>query len=84
MRVRWSPKAADDLEAIFSYIAVDNPSAATRVERQIYDRVGRLADFPGLGKVGRVSGARELPPAPLPFIAVYRVLEGPARLRLQP
>ncbi|MBZ5624303.1 MAG: type II toxin-antitoxin system RelE/ParE family toxin [Acidobacteriia bacterium] len=66
---------ASDLEQIVGYIRSDNPVAARRVAQSIYDRASTLADFPRLGRKGRVSGTRELSTTPLPFIVVYRVLE---------
>jgi len=75
MQVRWSPAAAEDLEGIVNYIRKDNPDAARRVARTIYDRAGELGRFPHQGRGGRVEGTRELPLPSLPFIVVYRVLE---------
>lgn len=75
MQVRWSPTAARDLEQLFDYIRTDNPGAAPRVVRVIYDRAGALGTHPYQGRRGRVEGTRELPLPPLPFIVVYRVLE---------
>ena len=73
MEVRWSPAAAEDLEQLFNYIRVDNPTAAHRVVQAIYERAGSLATHPFLGRRGRVEGTRELPLPPLPFIVVYRI-----------
>jgi len=75
MTVRWSPEAAADFVAIVEYIRRQNPSAAERVARAIYDGVASLASFPKQGRPGRVKGTRELVFSPLPFIAVYRVKE---------
>ena len=75
MQLRWSPKAADDLASIVLYIRQNNPVAAQRVAGEIYDRITRLAAFPNLGRTGRVSGTREFPLTPLPFIVIYRVLQ---------
>jgi toxin ParE1/3/4 len=33
----------------------------------------RLKKFPGLGRLGREAGSRELVFSPLPYVAVYRV-----------
>lgn len=47
--VRWSQQAADDLEAIHTYIARDSvPYAATMTER-ILQAIDRLEQFPELG-----------------------------------
>jgi toxin ParE1/3/4 len=76
MEVRWSMPAADDLERICERIERDNPEAARRVARTIYDGCARLKDFPQLGRASsRMPGWRELVFAPLPYIAVYQVTE---------
>jgi toxin ParE1/3/4 len=66
MQVRWSPTAAEDLSHIFQYIRQENPSAAERVVRTIYESAGALASFPNRGKAGRAEGTRELPLPSLP------------------
>jgi toxin ParE1/3/4 len=73
MIVRWSPEAAADFAAIVDYIQKQNPSAAERVARTIYDGVISLARFPRQGRIGRERDTRELIFSPLPFIVVYRV-----------
>jgi toxin ParE1/3/4 len=76
MQVRWSMPAADDLELICVRIDRDNPEAARRVARTIYDGCARLKDFPYLGRAStRMSGRRELVFSPLPYIVVYQVTE---------
>jgi toxin ParE1/3/4 len=76
MEVRWSMPAAEDLELICERIERDNPEAASRVARTIYDGYARLKDFPQLGRASsRIPGRRELVFAPLPYIAVYQVTE---------
>ena len=74
MQVRLSIPAAEDLEHICEWIERDNPEAARRVARTIYDECGRLKDFPHIGRVSRrMAGRRELIFTPLPYIAVYQV-----------
>jgi len=75
MEVRWAPSAVRDLERIFYKIRMDNPAAAERVIRTIYEGCAALATFPDRGRLGRVRGRRELVFARLPYIAVYRVRE---------
>ena len=76
MEVRWSLSAAEDLERICVRIERDNPEAARRVARTIYDGCARLKDFPHLGRVSsHIAGRRELVFSPLPYIAVYQVTE---------
>lgn len=48
-RVRWTAEAERWLREIHDYIARDNPAAALRTVRGIYDRAEALADFPDRG-----------------------------------
>jgi plasmid stabilization system protein ParE len=74
IEVRWSLPAAEDLEHICEWIERDNPEAARRVARTIYDGCARLKDSPHLGRASsRMDGRRELTFAPLPYIVVYQV-----------
>ena len=74
MEIRWSLPAAEDLERICQRIERDNPEAAARVAKTIYNGCARLRDFPNLGRASRrMSGRRELTFPPLPYIAVYQV-----------
>lgn len=76
MEIRWSLLAAEDLERICERIERDNPEAARRVARTIYDGCSRLKKFPHLGRASsRMIGRRELVFRPLPYIVVYRVTE---------
>ncbi len=73
MKIRWSPEASVDYAGIVHYIRVQNPSAADRVARDIYDSVTSLKSFPRRGRSGRIEATREPVLTPLPFIVVYRI-----------
>ncbi|PYU03508.1 MAG: type II toxin-antitoxin system mRNA interferase toxin, RelE/StbE family [Acidobacteria bacterium] len=75
MQLRWSPAAAEDLFRLIKYIRQENPAAAQRIAKTIYESAGSLKSLPNKGRTGRVEGTRELPLPPLPFVVVYRVLE---------
>jgi len=53
MQIRWSPEAAEDFQFISERIEIDNPEAATRVARAIYDGCDRLKEFPLVGRTSR-------------------------------
>ncbi len=76
MQLRWAPVAAEDLFRIIEYIQQENPVAAQRIAKTIYESAGSLKSFPNKGRTGRVEGTRELPLPPLPFVVV---LPGPRR-----
>ena len=73
MIVEWSVPARDDLIAIADYIATDDPVAALDVMDRIDGAVGRLADHPGSGRPGRITGTRELVIPDSPYIVAYRI-----------
>lgn len=76
MEIRWSLPAADDLERICRWIERDNPEAARRVAKIIYDGCSQLKHFPHVGRASRrMRGRRELTFPPLPYIAVYQLKE---------
>lgn len=73
MRVKWLKRALDDLEAVEAYIAQENPVAAARVVVKIVRTTTLLQEQPGIGRVGRVPGTKELLIPNTPFIVPYRV-----------
>jgi len=68
MELRWSLRAAEDLERICARIERDNPEAARRVAKIIYDGCAQLKHFPNIGRASlRMNGRRELVFPPLPI-----------------
>jgi plasmid stabilization system protein ParE len=58
MRLIWTCRAILDLSEIRSYIARDNPRAASGVAARIREATARLGDHPNLGRPGRERGTR--------------------------
>ncbi|WP_366929814.1 type II toxin-antitoxin system RelE/ParE family toxin [uncultured Thiodictyon sp.] len=73
MRIRWTRRAARDLDGIEAYIEVDDRQAAVRAVLRIMDAVEHLADHPYLGRSGRVADTRELVVPSTPYIVAYRL-----------
>lgn len=73
MRVTWSPRARSHLIALRAYIAERNPWAAARIGQHIEAAVAQLADFPLMGRSGRIEGTRELVISRTPYVAAYIV-----------
>lgn len=73
MTVRWTPIAAENLTAVYDYLAQDNERAARTTVEEILKAVDRLEQFPRMGREGRRRGTREL--VVPPFIVVYRIHE---------
>lgn len=72
-RLEYAPRYFRRLEDIRERIAVDNPTAATRMIERIRAAVLRLTASPALGRPGRVAGTRELVIPHTPYIVPYRV-----------
>ncbi len=50
-RLTWAPTARLDLKNLAAYIAEDNPVAARRFVRSVFQRVERLPEFPESGRM---------------------------------
>ena len=70
MKIRWTPTALRDLEALHSHVAEDSPGAAASEVRRILSAAEALSLHPELGRKGRVPGTREL--IVPPYIVAYR------------
>jgi toxin ParE1/3/4 len=70
MELRWTEKAAADLEQIADYLFQKTPERAAELVRAIYNAPAALLTFPYQGRDGRREGTRELPLSPLPYVVV--------------
>jgi toxin ParE1/3/4 len=76
-RLRWSPQAVRDLEAIRDYIATDSPRYAALVIERIIAAVERLTSFPESGRIvpeRNDPAIREI--VVTPYRVVYRLRPG--------
>jgi plasmid stabilization system protein ParE len=71
MQVRFAAAALEDVEAIRSYIAQDNPSAASRTAISLMAAIDRLSANPRLGRLGALPGTFELVIGP--HVLVYEI-----------
>ena len=49
--VIWTEPALLELDAIAEYIALDNPAAASKLVKDVFDKTGRLESFPESGRM---------------------------------
>ena len=68
--VIWTEPALQELSAIAEYIALDNPTAASRLVEEVFDKTDRLEGFPQSGRI---------PPA-LPNSVYREVVVPPCRI----
>ncbi len=80
MKIKWTHLALNDLEEAGKFISQDNPTAANRVIKRIWDAAYLLAEQPHAGRAGRVPGTREMVVAGTPFIIPYRVIGGTVQI----
>jgi addiction module RelE/StbE family toxin len=69
----WSALALDDRIEIFHYIASDSVAVAIKVDNAIEEAALRLIDFPESGRMGRVTGVRELVVPASPYLLAYSI-----------
>lgn len=69
----WTKKALRNLNAILEHIALDDIATAERIALSIRTAANRLDQYPQMGRVSSVDGARELVFPNLPYVLVYRV-----------
>jgi toxin ParE1/3/4 len=60
MKLRFTPRAAQDLAEIADYIRARSPVAAGQVRTAILHSLQNLVSFPRVGRAQTVEGARKL------------------------
>jgi len=74
--VRWTPQAADDLQAIYDFIARDSPHYARVTIEGVLAAIDRLEQFPLMGRHVPERSREDLRELiKPPYRIVYRVSE---------
>jgi toxin ParE1/3/4 len=73
MRVRYTPRAFADREAIFEYLDKRNPRAAREVKAFIDKRIDSLEHFPERHRLIKELNVRALWHGRYPYIVYYHV-----------
>lgn len=60
MKLWWTERAVLDRDAIFDFISADSSRAAVETDERFAKQAGLLTTQPGLGRISRVKGLREL------------------------
>jgi len=76
LNLYWTPLAISHLHSAYDYVAQDNVAAADSLLDRIFTVVEKLAQFPQIGRQGRVEGTRELVIAGTAFVVAYRIRRG--------
>jgi len=75
MKVRYSPRAIEDLESIRRYITKDNPNAAWVVASFIRRSIAILEEWPYRGRATELEDVRRLVVVNYPYVVYYRIGE---------
>jgi toxin ParE1/3/4 len=74
MKLRFTPRAAQDLAGIADYIGERNPAAARYVRTAILHSLQNLVWFPQVGRAQAVKGVRKLVTR-YPYLIYYTIDE---------
>jgi addiction module RelE/StbE family toxin len=74
LRIRFAPRALNDLGEIRSYLTQHSPLGAERVRVHIAETIDRLSDFPRLGRATDEPDVRVLPLTRYPYVIFYSVV----------
>jgi plasmid stabilization system protein ParE len=75
MRLRFTPRAIANIEAIGDYIRQRNPAAALRIRAAIYESVENLILFPRAGRRQKTEGVRKIVTRKYRYIVYYTIDE---------
>ena len=73
MKLRFTPRATQDLADIGDYIRSKNPAAAVRVRAAILETLQVLTRFPRAGRAQTVEGVRKIVTRRYAYIVYYSV-----------
>lgn len=78
--VIWLDEALEDLKVIGAYIAQDDVKAAYNILIRIKATADNLSHHPEIGRIGRVTGTREIIVSDLPYILPYQITDKNIRI----
>jgi len=73
VKLRYSPRATSDLEAIAGYLKARSPQGAVRVRDAILATLRDIATFPRLGRRQTVDTVRKVAVRKYPYLIYYSV-----------
>lgn len=73
MRVEWLKTALKNIDDEAAYIALESPKAAADFVKAIFTSIEHLAQFPAIGREGRLPGTREWVLADRPYVIHYKI-----------
>jgi addiction module RelE/StbE family toxin len=82
-KIIWDDEAIRELGQAVRYIATDNPVAAERTGKTIFQKVENLASFPRMGKVFSKLNRDDIREIPVPpYRIIYHVKDAEGIVRI--
>jgi toxin ParE1/3/4 len=73
MKLRFTPRALENISAIADYLRSRNPAAAQRVRAAIYESLQDLILFPRVGRLQQTEGVRKFVIPRYAYLIYYAV-----------
>jgi toxin ParE1/3/4 len=73
MKLRFTPRATENIAAIANYIRQHNPSGAHNVRTAIYESLQNLILYPHVGRRQKTEGVRKLVTRKYFYLVYYTV-----------
>ena len=74
MKLRFTPRALDNLDVISSYLRSKNPAATSHVRAAIYASLQTLILFPRIGRPQKAKGVRKLVTRKYAYLVYYMMM----------
>jgi toxin ParE1/3/4 len=75
MKVRFTPRAVENINEVADYLYERNPAAAERVRSAIYDSIKNLILFPRVGRRQHIPSVRRIVTKKYSYLIYYTVDE---------
>jgi len=73
MKLRFTPRAVENIVSIADYLRARNPAAAQRVRAAIYESLQNLILFPHAGRPQQTQGVRKFVTRKYAYLVYYTV-----------
>jgi toxin ParE1/3/4 len=75
VKLRYTPRAAAELDTVLDYIETRSPQGAHHVQARIQAIIDLLLQHPRAGRLTSKAGLRRMVVSPYPFLIFYRATE---------
>jgi toxin ParE1/3/4 len=73
MKVRYTPRARGDLEAILQYLSLHSPEGMLNLKRALQNTERLISQYPRSGRISQVTDTRVLPAGRYPYLVYWTI-----------